>query len=92
MSIRHVRMLATASCLGVTVARDVLSDFERDLLGEVSLRFLAERCEAVVTAVEWAVVEQAVEAMAKALYPRVTLDLRGGHVVGVEIHASAEAA
>lgn len=44
----------------------VLSDFEAETLAEVASRWLEHRSRTVLTAAEWAVVEEAVEAMRAA--------------------------
>lgn len=40
-----------------------LSDFELELVSEVSLRWLRHGCEAVVTDLEWPALDEAIEAM-----------------------------
>lgn len=53
----------TRAVVLATAARDVLSDFEAELVREVALRFRTFGRWCAVTVAEWAVIEDAIAAM-----------------------------
>lgn len=61
--------LARAGVL-LKLAGDVLSTFEADLVAEVRERWLSLGRAIVVTAAEWAVIDQAIAAMTQARWVR----------------------
>lgn len=64
----QVVTIIRAAVLGA-VARDVLSDFEAELVREVAQRFRAFGRWCAVTVAEWSVIEDAVAAMQAVIGP-----------------------
>jgi len=56
-----LKVIAAGAILQLAYAE--LSDFELELMSEVSLRWLRHGRDAVVTDLEWPVIDQAIEAM-----------------------------
>ena len=61
----HVVLVTSAATLMARWSAE-LSDFELETIADVGQRYLRCRRNAIVTAREWAVVEQAVEGMERA--------------------------
>lgn len=68
---KQLHLIIRAGVLLNSRSRHVVSEFEIETMAEVASRFGRFKRDAVVTEAEWRVIEDAVEAMEKALVRRM---------------------